>query len=308
MTGDHFDACLARLLQFETSYPQPVGGPYVRFVASKKRPVSPIETGVPDGLAFDDDPQDTGGRTSMGILQREYDAWRRSMGLAQRDVWLIEDRELTQIYRRQYWDALRCGELPPGVDMLVFDAGVNCGVGIGARLLQRALGVTDDGHVGQITIAAAWDAPDHAALVAAFETAREAYHRQCRTFNVHGSTWLRRTADCAKVARGMLAPSVPAAVIDVDYAEGSRRSLPPPPAASVAETATGQRELVQGAVGAGLGIDGALETVERVNRLGLLDTLMQHPGVVVMLIIGVGLVLNARNGWLDRYRKLILGV
>lgn len=58
------------------------------------------------------------------------------------------------IYRRDYWDRVRGDRLPPSLALLVFDAAVNCGAGRAARWLQGALGVAQDGVVGEITIAA----------------------------------------------------------------------------------------------------------------------------------------------------------
>ena len=40
----------------------------------------------------------------------------------------IEENELRDIYRSEYWDAMNCGNLDPGLDLCVFDAAVNSGV------------------------------------------------------------------------------------------------------------------------------------------------------------------------------------
>ena len=74
----------------------------------------------------------------------------------------IADRDA--IYRKKYWTGSRCDDLPAGVDYCVFDGSVNSGVAQSAKWLQRALGVTVDGHIGDHTLLAAKDA-DHAALV-----------------------------------------------------------------------------------------------------------------------------------------------
>jgi len=78
---------------------------------------------------YSNHPDDPGGPTMRGIIQREYDAWRAKHGLPPRPVRKIEDNELQDIYRHEYWDALGCDDLPLGVDLCVFDAGVNSGVG-----------------------------------------------------------------------------------------------------------------------------------------------------------------------------------
>jgi len=56
------------------------------------------------------------------------------------------------IYRRQYWDACRCDDLPPAIRYAVFDGAVNSGVGQSVKWLQRAVDARDDGKVGPETI------------------------------------------------------------------------------------------------------------------------------------------------------------
>ncbi len=81
-------------------------------------------------------PDDPGGPTMRGIIQREYDAWRERRGKRLRPVRQIEDDELQTIYRQEYWDAMGCEELPAGFDLCAFDAAVNSGVGRAAQWIQ----------------------------------------------------------------------------------------------------------------------------------------------------------------------------
>lgn len=98
----------------------------------------------------DDDPADHGGRTSRGITQREYDAWRRGKGLDTRDVWTASQNEIEAIYLEEYWLPY-CDLLPIGADYMYFDMAVNAGPYRAAVLLQQALGVNADGRIGPIT-------------------------------------------------------------------------------------------------------------------------------------------------------------
>lgn len=302
--SDHFQVCLAVVLQFETGYPQKPGGPFRRNADGSGR----IPT-KPDGMAFDDDPNDTGGRTFMGILQRVYDASRDRRALPRRDVWLAEDHEVADIYRRQYWEPLRCDELPLPIALLTFDGGVNCGIGMGARFLQRALGIKDDGHIGQVTLAKANEITSIADLQAfaeRFAAVRETYYRACKTFRHHGKGWLKRNKAATEVAFGMIGGA--GWRVDVDFAEHSRQALPPAPAQSVAETNTGGRETFQGAAGGGLSLERSFDLYAKASQVGLMEAINKNPATVALILIGIGLVLNARFGWLDRGRKLILGV
>lgn len=98
----------------------------------------------------DDDPADHGGRTSRGITQREYDAWRREQHLVELDVWKAPQSEIEIIYHDEYWNP-NCDLLPIGADFLLFNMNVNAGPTRGAIILQRALGVAADGRIGPIT-------------------------------------------------------------------------------------------------------------------------------------------------------------
>ena len=98
----------------------------------------------------DDDPADHGGRTSRGITQREFDAWCQEQGIPQHDVWTATQEEIIDIYHDEYWNPL-CDSFPTGIDYLYFDMAVNAGPHRAAVLLQRALGVVDDGRIGPLT-------------------------------------------------------------------------------------------------------------------------------------------------------------
>ena len=90
---------------------------------------------------YSNHPDDPGGPTMRGIIQREYDAWRRKNGKPVRPVRQIEDGELKTIYRDEYWDAMGCDDLANGMDLCVFDAAVNSGVGRAREWLESATAV-----------------------------------------------------------------------------------------------------------------------------------------------------------------------
>lgn len=118
-----------------------------------------------DEKGNDDDPDDAGGRTSDGITQREYDAWCRIHQSPQGDVWQASMPTKQAIYYQQYWLPW-CDKLPTGIDYLFFDMNVNSGYHEAALILQRCLGVADDGHIGIITLSAALNCADIPGLIA----------------------------------------------------------------------------------------------------------------------------------------------
>jgi lysozyme family protein len=101
---------------------------------------------------------------------------------------------------------LRADALPPGVDLSVFDMGVNAGIWRSARLLQRALGFTGeevDGSIGPETLAAAAKC-NARALVDDLAERQAAYYRGLAEFPIFGTGWLNRTEARRSAALAML--------------------------------------------------------------------------------------------------------
>ena len=123
----------------------------------------------------DDDPADHGGRTSRGITQKEYDAWRAERGLPPLDVWNAPQADIEAISEEEYWQPF-CDGFPTGIDYLYFEMAVNAGPYRAAVLLQRALGVAADGRIGPVTRQAIAGATDIPALIDRFTAAKRAFY------------------------------------------------------------------------------------------------------------------------------------
>jgi lysozyme family protein len=148
-------------------------------------------------------PDDPGGPTNFGITIADYRRYLKPDATAA-DVQAMEVGEAKSIYRARYWDALDCDALPAGVDYAVFDYGVNSGTGRAARVLQRALGIADDGAIGPVTVAAA-QARMAAALVNAICDERLRFLQSLRTWPVFGKGRGRRVAEVKQAALAMAA-------------------------------------------------------------------------------------------------------
>jgi lysozyme family protein len=83
-----------------------------------------------------DDPADPGGATNMGITLATYREWSDDPHLGDLQVNEMTPKTARAIYRSLYWSPLRADALPPGVDLSVFDMGVNAGIWRSTRLLQ----------------------------------------------------------------------------------------------------------------------------------------------------------------------------
>lgn len=138
----------------------------------------------------DDDPVDPGGRTSRGITQREYTAWRAMQKLPSRDVWTATDDEVKAIYQSSYWMPW-CPQIPVGLDYLFFDMNVNMGFHEAVLLLQRALQVTADGAIGVVTLHAMATC-DPKATIQRITAAKSTFYHQLRTWWKYGKGWTAR--------------------------------------------------------------------------------------------------------------------
>ncbi|GGJ40205.1 glycoside hydrolase family 108 protein [Neoroseomonas lacus] len=140
---------------------------------------------------FVNNPADPGGATNLGITKATLEAFREK-AVTEDDVRNLTKDEAQEIYRAKYWNVMRCNDLPPGIDLMVFDFGVNAGPQRSVKLLQKAAGVTIDGSVGPITLAAV-RAADPAELIARFAQGRMDHYRSLSTFETFGRGWTNRT-------------------------------------------------------------------------------------------------------------------
>ena len=104
-----------------------------------------------------DHPKDPGGATNMGITLATLRRWRANRPTTKADVRALTRGEAGEIYRAYYWTPAKCGGMPAGLGLLLFDAAVNHGVRGAVRMLQEAVGPSagaQDGIVGKKTLGA----------------------------------------------------------------------------------------------------------------------------------------------------------
>jgi lysozyme family protein len=153
-------------------------------------------------------PSDPGGPTNFGITIHDYRRYINANGNAA-DVRNMKLAEAAKIYRARYWDALRCDELPAGLDYAVFDYGVNSGIGRAARVMQRLLGQAPTGTMTDAAIAGIRSA-GAPALIARLCDERLAFLKALKTWPVFGAGWGRRVSevrrDALAMAKGAMTP------------------------------------------------------------------------------------------------------
>lgn len=154
---------------------------------------------------FVNHPKDPGGMTNLGVTKATYEDWI-GHPVDERIMRKLTPALVAPLYRRKYWDVVRCGDLPVGLDLCVFDFAVNAGTKRAARYLQRIVGVNDDGVIGPKTIAAIKDAAKddgRIIMIQKYQDMRRSYYKQLKNFPTFGRGWLRRVDEVEKTALAM---------------------------------------------------------------------------------------------------------
>lgn len=139
-----------------------------------------------------DNPADPGGATNMGITLNTLRAWRHDDTLTAEDVRDLSQEEAKAIYRAEYWNKMQCDALPAGVDLSVFDFGVNAGPSRSVKLLQKLVGAPQDGAMGPITLSAV-ATKQPVPLIQDFADGRLDYYKSLSTYDTFGKGWTNRT-------------------------------------------------------------------------------------------------------------------
>lgn len=175
-------------------------------------------------------PEDPGGPTNKGVTLATFRKWVKRDGTAN-DLKRITDAEVAKVYRGGYWNAVKAGSLPGGIDYAVFDYAVNSGPTRAAKALQNALGVAADGIVGPVTLAAAAKA-DPIATIKTICDRRLVFLKQLKTWPTFGAGWQARVDDVRDDAIQMTAaaPPAPAPTRPSAPVEPAPIPMAPPPA------------------------------------------------------------------------------
>lgn len=137
---------------------------------------------------YSNHPADPGGETMYGITKSVAAAYGYTGPMKDLPPIIVKS-----IYKRLYWDACRCEELPDALRYPVFDAAVNSGPARAIKWLQAAVGVGQDGVIGPVTLAAVAK-HDPQALRAKMLAARLKFMADLPHFATFGRGWVRRVA------------------------------------------------------------------------------------------------------------------
>ena len=147
-------------------------------------------------------PKDPGGETNMGVTKRVYEEFGGT-----KDMKDLEFEDVMPIYKKNYWDRVKADDLPAGLDLCVFDFGVNAGTGRAAKYLQSLVGATADGAIGPNTLKTVEvyvQIEGIEATIEAYQKNRQEYYEKLKTFETFGRGWTRRNNETTEAALKMI--------------------------------------------------------------------------------------------------------
>jgi lysozyme family protein len=244
---------------------------------------------------FSNHPKDPGGATMKGVTLRTYSAYRRRKGMptpSVADLKRISDAEVEEIFRTQYWDAVKGDELPAGVDITAADFSFNSGGAQAMIELQRALTGLGydtkgaDGKFGNHTAAALVAAMRGAGedkVINVYLDRRLAFMRKLSTWPTFKNGWTNRVKDMR------------AAGLRVAHADPTFEPLPLAPVARAEPTAVRMTALA-GAKPMLTSVGGTVAAAATAGAQQLLsNSTGQPPSYLVWAILGF-LALTAVGG------------
>ena len=143
------------------------------------------------------DPKDRGNWTTGVIGKGELKGTKygiSAMAYPSEDIQALTLERAKQLYRRDYWDAVKADNMPDAIRMPLFDAAVNSGVKQAVKWLQIAAKAEPDGIIGPKTMLAVRMADPHL-LARRFLGLRLRFMTDTRVWAAYSRGWARRIAD-----------------------------------------------------------------------------------------------------------------
>jgi lysozyme family protein len=148
-------------------------------------------------LLFDDeggycnDAHDSGGPTKWGITHYDLAEFLGKKSVSVQEVKDMTKAIAAKIYKNKYWKSIHGDELPDGVDYAVFDYAVNSGISRAVKVLQKIVGVKQDGIVGGMTIDAV-KRMDPEEIINKLCDQRLSFLQSLKIWKYFGKGWKRR--------------------------------------------------------------------------------------------------------------------
>lgn len=146
---------------------------------------------------YQDNPNDRGNWTSgvIGIGElKGTNCGISAMSYPNLDIKNLKLGQIKDIYCRDFWNRFSALKITDGLRFVLFDAAVHHGPGNAVRMLQRAVDVIDDGHIGPVTMLAVAKVAPHV-LLRRFAAERLRFMAKLRAFDRFGRGWVNRVAE-----------------------------------------------------------------------------------------------------------------
>jgi hypothetical protein len=155
---------------------------------------------------LDDRPahEDPGGITNFGIIRYDLAEYRNLPieKITRDDIKNLKKSEALSIYKKLYWDKIKGDSLPIGIDVCVFDFGINSGNGTAIRKLQALVGTSVDGIIGNASFRAIDNYIEKNGIkqtIEEYQNIRKIYLKSLKNFK-YNPGWLPRVDRVTKSA------------------------------------------------------------------------------------------------------------
>lgn len=136
-------------------------------------------------------PMDKGSCTNRGITLATYRRYIDPYATCS-DIKRMPQDDAISIYRKSFWNAVDGDLLPAGVDLAIFDWGVNSGPARAITGLQRCLGQTATGRMSPANLQAAANHPNPGELVRSICASRLAFLARLKSWKAFRRGWTNR--------------------------------------------------------------------------------------------------------------------
>lgn len=142
---------------------------------------------------YSNDPGDPGGPTKYGITIHDVRLYLNAHASAA-DVKALTLEQAKVIYQKHYWEPVSGDVWPDGLDLSVFDAGVNSGLGRADKWARDVMAVTGGNYSWLAARARAQASGTIVAWIKAYSARRLSFLHALRTWRIFGKGWGRRVS------------------------------------------------------------------------------------------------------------------
>lgn len=146
---------------------------------------------------YSDDPKDRGNWATGVIGKGRLKGTKygiSAMSYPELDIKNLSLNQAKNIYKRDWWDKINADQIDPVIVFQVWDFAINAGMDTAKRKLQKAVGVAEDGVIGNITIEAI-NNYELSNVLLKFNAERLKYYTSLSTWPRYGKGWTIRVAN-----------------------------------------------------------------------------------------------------------------